>query len=115
MTVLGTTAEGGPAQILAPFEIELISPGVRLVREDNEDNTKFTVQNLGDVELSELAVTSSGCDPVFTDGDTDADNAVDPGEEWEFFCQVDTAPGRVFAVDELGGVVTATEVLAEDL
>ena len=115
VTVLGTTAEGGPAQILAPFEIELISPGVRLVREDNEDNTKFTVQNLGDVELSELAVTSSGCDPVFTDGDTDADNAVDPGEEWEFFCQVDTAPGRVFAVDELGGVVTATEVLAEDL
>ncbi len=113
--VRGTTTEGGPAQVKAPFEIELISPGIRLIRTNEETATKFSVQNLGDVELSELAVTSAGCDPVFTEGDTDADGAVDPDEVWEFFCQVNTAPGRVFAVDELGGVVTSTEILAEDL
>ncbi len=113
--VRGRDAAGGPAQLKTSFEVELIGPGVRLVRSTTEDAAIFTVDNRGDVELNELAVTSTGCDAEFVNGDTDGDGAVDPSEEWTFRCPLDAGPGRVFAVDVLGGVVTATEVLEEDL
>ncbi len=113
--IKGRTTDGEPAQIKAPFTVELISPGIRLIRDTVDDSARFTVQNLGDVTLTDLAVISKTCEPRYTEGDLDGDGDLDPAEEWLFWCQVDSGEGRVFAVDTQGGVVTSTEVLGEDL
>ena len=44
----------------------------------------FTMVNMGEVELTEAAVTDEACKetPVLYDGDADADGVLDPGEIW---------------------------------
>ena len=77
----------------------------------------YTVTNPGNAPLAAVSVTDDKCGPVtLTDGDTDDDALLDPGETWKFTCTATLSnPGQIINTgtvrgkDPIGQEVTATD------
>ncbi len=116
VSVQGRTGDRSLARTARPFSLDLISPSISIGRSIEGDAARFDVANTGDTALTDLELTSEGCEPTYTNGDGDSDvegdgpnGVLDPGEVWVFWCQDDSGEGRAGATDPLGGKVLATE------
>lgn len=111
-----TGAAGGPR--IEPF-VE-INPALAVtlrvapaeIRLGDTANMTVTVQNNGDVILRQVVASSSHCSLSGPDGDQWSSDALDPGESWDYTCQIaPTDAGAVLATvsgrHKLGQAVSA--------
>jgi uncharacterized repeat protein (TIGR01451 family) len=107
--------DGRPVADTAVTQITLISPKLRLViANDQEDPTmrRLSVGNVGDAIFSEPAVTAANCSAAtLASGDKGNDRRMEPGETWVFTCKAERpdqpVQARAYALDPLGQAATA--------
>ncbi len=101
--------DGAPGQTAREVQIELIDPQVTLIRaEDDTEETSWLVTNTGDDPLTDVALSSPGCQPQLEDA-ADGDEILDIEEEWRFTCPAGAAPGTVFAIDSQLNTIRARD------
>lgn len=105
--VVAGSAAGVPGRTVQQLEIEVIDPVLTISRSEGAGVT-WTVTNDGDVPLTSVAVSATGCQPDLTDA-ADLDEVLAEAESWTYTCPAGAGPGRAFAVDPLGATVSAAD------
>jgi uncharacterized repeat protein (TIGR01451 family) len=120
-TVQGTDADGDLFTAQDPSHyFGLANPAIELVKVASRDVVtrgetvvySYTVANIGNVPLFEIAVTDDKCSPLtFVTGDTDGDSLLDLTERWLYTCstviiQTTTNTAIVTGRDSAGTEVT---------
>jgi len=86
-----------------------------VVRAGDDVTYEYLVSTPGNEPLQDVTVTDDKCSPVtFTDGDTDGDDLLDPGETWRFNCVTTltadtTNVGTASGFDDDGNPATDTD------
>ena len=89
--VLGASLPAHTAQATVDVfhaSVELVvSPPATTIRPGDTVNYTYTLENMGDVDLTNPGVSDPDCGAiVYVSGDTDADNQLDTTETWTFSC-----------------------------
>lgn len=122
-TVTGTDSLGGVVNDSDTASVVVIAPGIEIVKTpdlqivDSGDDASFTltVRNLGDVELSNVAVADPQCDTLTGPSGDNGDGVLQTAETWTYSCTIDNVTdgfinsATVTGETPTGGVATAAD------
>lgn len=107
-----TDSSGGTVTGFATANVKVLHPSIKVTAAPSEKTIlsggtvtyTYTLDNNGDVAITDPTVTAANCTPVtYSAGDTNNDRVLDISETWTFTCATDK-----ITIDQTNQAVTAT-------